>query len=275
MRYTSGNLAETWRKFKIRLHYYFEDKYTKKLLTKDRKIEILITCLGEKGIDIHVFNLEQKPTSFDELIKLFDEYFHPRKNIVYERFVFNQIIQKSNERIDEFILSLKMQATSCEFLEHDNMIRDRLVPGVTDTELRRDLLRQSDLTLEIATKYCRAYESSHHQSAKMSIAPSTSYPLDTLRTHPSNNLAKVLPQTNRNIIRNNQTTYPASPSSSNTENIKMNSNKTSCFRCGGPYLRNHQCPASYWSRMSFLSFEKSLCICLSEEISTKYSRNPR
>jgi len=116
---------------------------------------------------------------------------------VYERFEFNQIIQKSGQRVNEFILSLKTQAMSCEFLERDNMIRDRLVVGVIDAELRRELLPQSNLTLEKATQYCYAYESSKNQSAKMSSIPasvSTPSPLDALNTttHVGSNTSKTV-----------------------------------------------------------------------------------
>ena len=186
MRYESTNLAETWRKFKLRLQYYLEGKFAKNQLTNDRKIGTLLTCLGEKGIDIlESFDLAEKPESYEELILLFDGHFNPRKNVIYERFEFNQIIQQPSQRVDDFILALKTRAASCEFEERDNMIRDRLVVGVVDAEVRRQLLRKSDLTLEKATEYCRAHESSRDQSAKMSATSSsisTPSPLDALNT---------------------------------------------------------------------------------------------
>ena len=65
---------------------------------------------------------------------------------------------KAGETIDQFITELKTRAKSCEFCDqHDSMIRDRIVFGVTDTWLKERLLRESsDLTLEKASSLCRA-----------------------------------------------------------------------------------------------------------------------
>ena len=224
MRYSTSNQAETWRKFKLRLQYYLEGKFSRNQLTNERKTGTLLTCLGQKGIGIlECFNLPEKPDSYAELLVLFDGHFNPRKNIVYERFEFNQIIQKSGQRVNEFILSLKTQAMSCEFLERDNMIRDRLVVGVVDAELRRELLRQSDLTLEKATQYCYAYESSKNQSAKMSSIPasvSTPSPLDALNTttRVGSNTSKTVTQSNRDVF--NRSTSTRNRSDNQVSNIR-------------------------------------------------------
>ena len=169
MRHT-GNLAETWRKFKFRLQFYFEGKYSKASLTNDRKIGILIIALGEKGIDMYdSFQLETKPT-YEDLLKLFDAYYAPRKNTVYERFKFNQIIQQPGQGVADFLLALRTQANPCEFdiTEASNLVYDHFVVGLTDAKLCLELLRVSDLTLDKAADLARVYEASSMQSAVMS-----------------------------------------------------------------------------------------------------------
>jgi len=73
--------------------------------------------------------------------------------------------QQEGEPIDQFVTKLKTRAKSCEFGDqHDTMLRDRIVFGVSDTQLKERLLRESsDLTLEKAASLCRAVEASKNQ----------------------------------------------------------------------------------------------------------------
>ena len=73
--------------------------------------------------------------------------------------------QQESEPIDQFITELKTRAKSCEFGDqHDTMLRDRIVFGVSDTQLKERLLRESsDLTLEKAASLCREVEASKNQ----------------------------------------------------------------------------------------------------------------
>lgn len=227
----SGNLADNWRKFKLRLRYYLEGKYAKTSLTNDRKVGILMTALGEQGIEIaetfpSVVGVDDRPT-YDALLESFDKYFNPRKNTIYERFLFSQIAQQPAQRFDDFLLQLKTQAGPCEFdiSERDNLIRDRLVAGVHDSKLRLELLRISDLSLHKASDLCRTYEASQIQSAAMSVSIPASLPLDAVKSvRPNSSNPRKLTDKPYNV-----------PASSSKERL--------CYRCGNAYTREHQCPA--------------------------------
>ena len=90
---------------------------------------------------------------------------NPRKNTVFERYRFWEYKQQEGETIDQFITELKTRARSFEFgVQHDSMIRDRIVFGVSDTRLKERLLRESsDLTLEKAASPCRTAKASKNQ----------------------------------------------------------------------------------------------------------------
>ena len=45
----------------------------------------------------------------------FEKYCNPRKNITYERHVFNTRNQGPSEHIDMYVTDLKLKAKSCEF----------------------------------------------------------------------------------------------------------------------------------------------------------------
>ena len=73
--------------------------------------------------------------------------------------------QQEGELIDQFITELKTRVKSFEFGDqHDTMLRDRIVFGVSDTQLKERLLRESsDLTLEKAASLCKAVKASKNQ----------------------------------------------------------------------------------------------------------------
>jgi len=67
--------------------------------------------------------------------------------------------------INQVITEQKTPARPCEFGDHhDSMIRDRIVFGVRDSLLKKQLLRESsELTLEKAESICRVGKASSSQ----------------------------------------------------------------------------------------------------------------
>ena len=89
------------------------------------------------------------------------------RNVIYERLVFNQGNQKEVERIDNLVSELKRLSLACEFGDlRDSLIRDRIVGGVLSDELRGELLKKPDLTLQTAHDYCRTFEAAELQKYK-------------------------------------------------------------------------------------------------------------
>ena len=95
----------------------------------------------------------------------FEEYVNPKKNTVFERYKFWEYKRKEGETVDQLVTELKTRAKTCVFGDqHDSMIRDRIVFGVSDTRLKERLLRESsELSLEKAASLCRAAEASKSQ----------------------------------------------------------------------------------------------------------------
>ena len=116
--------------------------------------------IGEEALEIYntfKFATGEDPNKISVLKKKFEGYVNTRKNTVFERYQFWECKQQEGEAIDQFITELKTRAKSCEFGEqHDSMIRDRIVFGVRDTQLKeRMLCESSELTLEKAASICR------------------------------------------------------------------------------------------------------------------------
>ena len=88
-----------------------------------------------------------------------EAHFKPQRNVVYERYVFNSCVQIVEESVDVYVNRLRKLASSCEFgALTDELIRDRLVIGVKDRDLKGRLLRQKGLSLQKAIEMCKSNE---------------------------------------------------------------------------------------------------------------------
>lgn len=166
MSFTEGNVAENWRRFKQKIEFYFNALAANKLFDK-KKIGILMTALGDAGIDIfNTFSEVDKSSGYEEVIKAFDKYCESRKNTIYERFLFSQLIQGLRS-VDAYIVELKSQARKCDFAdkEFDKLVRDRLVVGISNPKVRKEMLRDAALTLDVAVSLAKAWEKSDIEAA--------------------------------------------------------------------------------------------------------------
>ena len=89
------------------------------------------------------------------------EYFVPKSNEPYERYVFRNFSQAGNETVGQFMLRLRKQCQNCRFREAENeMIRDRIVGKCQSTDLRRKLLEKGNTSsLDTTMGTARVWES--------------------------------------------------------------------------------------------------------------------
>jgi hypothetical protein len=67
--------------------------------------------------------------------------------------------QSQDETFDKYVTELKILASTCNYgALHDSLIRDRLICGINDSNLRERLLRVADLDLQKCLEICRAAE---------------------------------------------------------------------------------------------------------------------
>ena len=119
------------------------------------------------------FNAGESNECYDDVCKKFKELCEGARNVIYERLVFNQRNQKEGERIDNFVSELKRLSLTCEFGDLKNSLtRDRIVGGVLSDELRGELLKKPDLTLQSAHDYCTTFEAAEQQKFKFNVPTS-------------------------------------------------------------------------------------------------------
>lgn len=194
-----------------------------------RKVALLLTIAGSQAIEVfNTFVLESPDDSekLEVVLNKFDAHCSPKKNETYERYVFRSRVQHQHEPFDSFLTDLRLKAQSCNFMMlRDSMIRDQVVFGVEDKKLRERLLRETELTLEVAVRICQVSELSQKQVRKFSEMAAG------ITEHASDDTAAVGAVSYQR--RWNTRTRPAQ----RTEDVMY-----SCKRCGSKH-KPRQCPA--------------------------------
>ncbi|KAG1650887.1 hypothetical protein GQR58_027656 [Nymphon striatum] len=129
---------------------------------------------GEGAIKVfNTFEIASSDRNRIEVLKRkFLEYCQPRKNLIYCRYVFFNRSQRESENIDEYVTELKTMAGDCEFEQlYESLIRDRIVCGTRNNNLKTALLRCDNLTLQKCIEMCRAHEMSLVSMKELSLMP--------------------------------------------------------------------------------------------------------
>ena len=149
----SANMNAEWKMFK-QLWENYEVALGLSQQENKKRTATLLTIIGKEAMKIfNTFKWKNnaEKENIIKVIEKFDAYFIPRKNITYERYMFNTRKQKHNENVDEFITALKTLVDNCEFgLLEESLIKDMLVLGVNDNKLRENMLLDPELTLNKA-----------------------------------------------------------------------------------------------------------------------------
>ena len=127
----------------------------------NKQIDALILGMGTKAEDILLqFNLSPaEENNFEAVLKKFEENFIAKRNVIYERCVFNRRVQDEDESASDFITDLHRLVEHCEYGPlQSEMLRDRILAGIRNRPLSEKLQLQDNLTLERATQMVRQAE---------------------------------------------------------------------------------------------------------------------
>lgn len=155
-----GNIAEGWKKWIKKFTTFLVATESDKK-SDEVKIAILLHAVGEDGQEkFETFELtEAKQKVYKEVVKAFEDYCIPKKNETVCRHKYFQRTQKEDETFDEFLSDLKKLSLDCAFGElKDSLLRDKIVSGINNTQLKDRLLREEDLKLERCIQLCRTAE---------------------------------------------------------------------------------------------------------------------
>ena len=126
--------------------------------------------IGDEALDVYnAFTWDSEDDKIKiKVLEQFNNFCEPRKNTIYERYLFFSQGQESGESIDKYATVVRNMANNCEFQDLKNsLICDRIVFGVTDNHVRERLLIVPDLTPDKALEIARAAEATQNQLKQM------------------------------------------------------------------------------------------------------------
>ncbi|XP_063824143.1 uncharacterized protein LOC135073851 [Ostrinia nubilalis] len=137
-----------------------------------RKVGILFNAIGEEALKKYSnFGIIQtEKTTSAEVLNKMASVMVPRKNIIYNRYLFWSTNQHS-ESFDIYYSSLLQLIEECNYHDKDEMLRDKIVLGIKNNTIKKELLKKESLTLGEAVNLCRAAEATDSQMRNMSTLP--------------------------------------------------------------------------------------------------------
>lgn len=140
-------------------------------ITYEKKKEWLLHYAGPKVQSIY-YNLPKESskkkrsarTRYRKAVAKLTGYFAPQENTSYERHIFRKMTQGRDERMDTFVMRLRMQADRCKFgSRSDENIKDQVTSSCYSDTLRRKILERNHKRLESVMKMCRVFEAVSRQ----------------------------------------------------------------------------------------------------------------
>ena len=88
--------------------------------------------------------------------------------------MFNSCTQEQGENFDAYLIKLRHLIKTCEYSAlEDELLRDRIVTGTSNNNVRPRLLSESGLTLDRAIDICRSTEQAEQQLDKLNNSTET------------------------------------------------------------------------------------------------------
>lgn len=158
----SGSKLENLERFKREFQDYLLASGREKD-PENEKAALLRASIGKEGRDlIYTIQFDNDEPTVDDIFGKLKEKIVPVDYIVYARYEF-QTTNQGDETFDDYLLKLQKLLKSANYEKsknslNDDILRDRIVVGVKNVELRRKLLKISELTLAKAIAICKAEE---------------------------------------------------------------------------------------------------------------------
>ncbi len=222
----NGDWSDNWDLFRAE----FEDYALVMGLaekTKEVQAATLRSVMGPECRHVYRHNLNLTAAQQGDvktILESLDVYFKPAKNVIYERYVFGCCKQEERESIDNFVTRLREKAATCDYGGlKDEMIRDKIVLGITNEGTRRRLLSEKKLTLLTAIEMCRTAEQTAIRMRAMDVASMPS--------------AETVHAVARKPFKSNQRKQSNSP--------RLVDTSRTCRYCGNVHSRGRDCCPAY------------------------------
>ncbi|XP_065839108.1 uncharacterized protein [Oscarella lobularis] len=159
----------------IKRYGYYRDAIELDKRDAATQISALLRHMGEESDDVKS-KLDLTPAEandYDAIVAKFTAYFDKTSDYLLERYHFHNRRQNADERVFTFFIALNSLSLTCKYDEsvRRELVRDRLIVGLRDTEIVVELLSTPDLTLDEATDIARRMERAAEMAEEMSRKP--------------------------------------------------------------------------------------------------------
>lgn len=197
---------------------------------KKRKKSCLLHYMGAECFEIYE-TVKVDGDDFAGVKKKLTDYFVPKANTEYERYVFRNTKQREGETLDQFCTRLKKLAINCDFTTNDDEVKSQIIQGCTSTSLRKKALSKTQTLVELL-ETGRTLEQTKSQASAMEVGV---LPPETV------NFVKTKQFRDRGKPRHQKRDKPDKKQSSRDDRGQKPSR--TCYNCGGPYPHDKHCPA--------------------------------
>ena len=165
---------EDWRSYTERLGQYF---IANQITGEERKRAFLLSICGPQTYQLmrNILAPTAKPEdkNFEELVSLVEGHKNPKPSVIVRRYNFNSRTRKPEETVAEYVAELRKLAEYCAFgSDVEDMLRDRIVCGISDTRLQKRLLTEKDLTYKSALELAQSWEAAELNAKDIQKQPS-------------------------------------------------------------------------------------------------------
>ena len=128
-----------------------------------KQVQALQLCFSRETLNVvenlGLSNAQKKNQA--QIIAALKQHVEGRINETIERRNLRQRKQLQGESFDDFLVSLRELAKTCNFCNNECLqkaLRDQIIEGLLDGEIIQELLQVKDLTLDQAISKCRGLE---------------------------------------------------------------------------------------------------------------------
>ncbi|KAI5728516.1 hypothetical protein M8J77_017251 [Diaphorina citri] len=158
-----GDAADAWKlwlqRFTIFLRANGHDN-----AAPEKQVAMFLHLIGEECL--HIFNsfglndkLDNKSLQLEEVISKFTDHFVPKKNLTYVRHKFFTRDQQEGESVENYVAVLNKMSYDCEFEKlREDLVKDILIVGMRNVQVKERLLREDNLDLDKAVRLCKTAE---------------------------------------------------------------------------------------------------------------------
>ena len=139
------NASKEWKKFKQAWHVYEIASGTNEKSDVVR-LATFLHVAGPEGLEKYSsfrFDSEDDSNNLTIVLEKFDTDCKETCNILAERKKFYQRKQKKGETYDQFIMDLRILASTCEFTNTEEMLRDQFVLNLNNDRAKEKLITEA------------------------------------------------------------------------------------------------------------------------------------